>query len=327
MAAGGTGEAAREPVLVMHPGALGDVLQAVPALLALRAGRGPVALAAQPRLARLLAGLGACDEALDFDGLGLEALFVADADPVRARARLGRYRRVVSWFGAGRDPYPARLRALVHEAIVAPALPPPGAPGTVWEHLAATLGPWGLAPAPPRALAPPAEWRQAARDALARLRVPAGAAVLVLHPGAGGRWKHWPPERHARALAAVTRSVHVVLHEGPADAEAAAATLAALAARAPGLAVTRLVQPELATLAGVLAGCAAYLGADSGISHLAAAVGAPAVVLYPPATAAQWAPWSPTAHPLPMTEDEGDVAAAAAAVRAALRAGAARRTP
>ena len=48
-------------ILAIHPGALGDVLQAVPALRALRSlGRGAsVTFAGQPRLAHLLAGGGA----------------------------------------------------------------------------------------------------------------------------------------------------------------------------------------------------------------------------------------------------------------------------
>ena len=62
-------------LLAIHPGALGDVLQAVPALRALRgdAGDRHLSLAAQPRLARLLAGAGVVDEALSFEALGLAA--------------------------------------------------------------------------------------------------------------------------------------------------------------------------------------------------------------------------------------------------------------
>ena len=89
-------------LLVIHPGALGDVLQAVPALRALRgnAGDGQVSLAAQPRLARLLAGAGVVDEALSFDALGLSALFADDPVPPALAARLGGFDAVVSWFGA-----------------------------------------------------------------------------------------------------------------------------------------------------------------------------------------------------------------------------------
>ena len=50
-------------------------------------------------------------------------------------------------------------------------------------------------------------------------------------------------------------------------------------------------------LAGVLARCAAYIGNDSGVSHLAAAVGAPAVALFAAANLA-WRPWARAARVL-----------------------------
>jgi heptosyltransferase-3 len=64
------------------------------------------------------------------------------------------------------------------------------------------------------------------------------------------------------------------------------------------------VEPELPALAAILSGARAYLGGDSGISHLAAAVGAPSVVLFPPAHLPRWSPWSPSARPVAMTGDE-----------------------
>jgi ADP-heptose:LPS heptosyltransferase len=49
----------------------------------------------------------------------------------------------------------------------------------------------------------------------------------------------------------------------------------------------------LPELAGRLAECAAFLGHDSGISHLAAAVGLPGVVLWGDSTECIWRPPSP----------------------------------
>ena len=63
----------------------------------------------------------------------------------------------------------------------------------------------------------------------------------------------------------------------------------------------------LGLLAGVLSRASAFLGGDSGVSHLAAAAGARAVIVFPAATRRRWSPWSPTAVPVTMTVDEGDV--------------------
>ncbi len=297
-------------ILVIHPGALGDVLQAVPALRALRRldGGCRLALAAQPRIGRLLAGAGEVDEALSFDGLGLEALFAGEPPPPALAARLSRVARVVSWFAASDARYPDGLRALAPSMVIAAPVPDDSFAGAVWQHLLATLGAWPVTAAPP--LSPiglPHAWRVQAREALAGLGARPGRPILAVHPGAGGAWKRWPAGDLARVLRDVVRDTgcHTVVHEGPADSEAAAALHGALR-RARGEApVLRLVEPDLPLLAGVLQASAAFLGADSGVSHVAAAVGAPAVILFPAATRQRWAPWSSTALPLLAGAPEG----------------------
>ena len=309
--------------LVIHPGALGDVLQAVPALRALATLDGGlrVSLAAQPRLATLLAGTGVVHEALSFDSLGLDNLF-ADAPVSAALAdRLDRYHAVVSWFGARSAPYPERLRALVSRAVLAPPVPDADDPAPVWRHLLASLAELGAPLGGPGAIAPravwraplavPREWRERGRAAAAGLG--AGPPTLVVHAGAGGDWKRWPPERFAEAIAGIVRGTActLLLHEGPADHEATRALGARLDALGVAPDRASLVEPDLPLLAGVLAEASAYLGGDSGISHLAAAVGVPAVILFPESTRARWAPWSARAIALP-AEDEPTAAARAA---------------
>ena len=304
-------------VLVVHPGALGDVLQAVPALRALAAldGGARVSLAAQPRLAALLAGAGVVDEGLSFDSLGLEALFADAPVPVALADRLAGFHAVVSWFGARAAPYPDRLRALAPGAILAPPVPDSGASsgGPVWRHLLASLAPL-TARAGGRAeralvapVAVPAAWRARARDALGAIGVAPARPVLLVHPGAGGHDKRWPLERFVETIAALGDEHALVLHEGPADHDAVATLAARLAALGAGGVPTRLVEPDLPLLAGALAEARAYLGGDSGVSHLAAAVGAAAVIAFPPATRELWAPWGPGARAIAPDDDAAAV--------------------
>src|SRR5256885_11095956 len=51
---------------------------------------------------------------------------------------------------------------------------------------------------------------------------------------------------------------------------------------------SRLLKPPLPVLAAILREAAAYLGGDTGVSHLAAAVGSQAVLLFPPASRPRW---------------------------------------
>jgi heptosyltransferase-3 len=266
--------------LAVHPGALGDVLLAIPALRALRAGRpSPLMLAAQPRIGGLLEALAVVDRAVAFDALGLDALFVED--PARL-PRLPTVGRLICWFGA-RDPvFTRRLGALAPGAVVALSAAPDR---LVWEHLLATTG------AGTGDWCAPVVVSDATRAEGARALVDAGCEGprpwLFVHPGAGSAAKRWPADAFARAVTTIAARarLNVVVHVGPADREAGAALRRHL-----GAGVAWLVEPALPALAGALAEATLYLGNDSGVSHLAAAVGVPSLVLFD-ARHLAWRPW------------------------------------
>jgi ADP-heptose:LPS heptosyltransferase len=294
--------------LAIHPGALGDVLLAIPALRALRDAGGRVTLAAQRRIASLLVALREVDEACDFESLRLDALFTADHG-----ARLPAAERIVCWFGAREPEFVQRLTAASQRVIVAPSV----ASGCdVWEHLLATLGD-GTAHARRETVRVDDDLVAEARATLSAAGADASRPFVAVHPGAGSPAKRWPAAAFAEALGpvAVRGEVQIVVHEGPADAE----PVALLRRLLPAAIVLR--DPALATLAGVLARCAAYIGNDSGVSHLAAAVGAPAVVLFAPANLA-WRPWAPAPRVMTVITEritERDVDAVRRALDAVLR--------
>ena len=292
--------------LAVHPGALGDALLAIPALRALRERHGTVMLAAQPRICDLLRALGVVDEACAVDRLGLDSLFV-DAS---ARARLFDAERVVCWLGA-RDPdFVRRLSKQAPSVTVAPSV----GDGVVWEHLLHVAA--RDAPAVAHPVTVSAALRDAGRDVLRHAGWDGHSRLLVVHPGAGGAATRWLVEGFASAIDAVAAdyALTVAMHQGPADAE----PVASLARRFGAPLV--LDEPSLPALAGALSCATAYLGNDSGVSHLAAAVGAPAVVLFVTANL-KWRSWSATAPPLavePTRVRAEDVAIVAGALAGAL---------
>lgn len=114
-----------------------------------------------------------------------------------------------------------------------------------------------------------------------RNRLPASpyeADLLFLH---GTTWatKHWP-ETYWQALAARAAQAgrRVLLPWGDDTERTRAERIAAAAPHA----VEVLPRLSLGELAGVLGGVRAVVGVDTGLAHLAAALGAPSVTLYGP---------------------------------------------
>jgi heptosyltransferase-3 len=286
--------AARRGAVLVHPGALGDVLLAIPALRALRmAMHGePVLVAAEPRLADLVRALGEADGALGLDALGVSALFAGAPPP--AGSPLDRARRVVSFLGA-RDPaFVAALSAAAPRVDVAASTPPDG---PVWQHLVRTVDPFAVPPVQPVVV--PAALRAEGEALLVGAGWRPPAPLAIVHPGAGGEAKRWPSHKFARVVETLARrGMTMAIHVGPADA--AAVTAVRDAARVSSVV---LHEPPLPVLAGALRSARLYLGNDSGVSHLAAAVDTPSVILFTHALRA-WRPWS--AVPAIVTVDPGN---------------------
>jgi heptosyltransferase III len=112
--------------------------------------------------------------------------------------------------------------------------------------------------------------------------------TVVLHPGSGSEKKNWPEVRWADLLQHLAHStdLKLLLVGGEAEGE----RLQRLAAALP-VTRTRVAQSlPLTDLARLIQPCAAFIGHDSGISHLAAALGLPGVVLWGNTAEEIWRP-------------------------------------
>jgi ADP-heptose:LPS heptosyltransferase len=110
--------------------------------------------------------------------------------------------------------------------------------------------------------------------------------LVLLHPGSGSRRKNWPLDRFA-ALSdrLMRRGFGVQWLMGPAEKSLVAPE-----------GVQLLVNQPLEAVAMQLRNARLYIGNDSGISHLAAAVGTPSIVLFGPSDSRIWAPRGERVH-------------------------------
>jgi ADP-heptose:LPS heptosyltransferase len=119
------------------------------------------------------------------------------------------------------------------------------------------------------------------------LRVmPRQSDEVLVHPGSGSPRKNWAPELFARLIRVLDAPVRLVV--GEADSRAAAAIEACF-----GQPIPRLERPPLNELAARLAGCRAYVGNDSGVSHLAGLCGTRTVAVFGPSDPLVWRPMGP----------------------------------
>jgi ADP-heptose:LPS heptosyltransferase len=170
-------------------------------------------------------------------------------------------------------------------------LAPEGPPEV--EHNLAPLRALGIvAPLEHPHLAARQDAVQRARDTLGARFRPARAGLedareplVVAHPGAGKRPNCWPAEGFAAVLRALqeSRGARVILVEGPRDAEPVAAVAARLDAALRW-------QAPLGDTLGLLALADLVLCNDTGMAHVAAALGAPTLVLFGPTDPERWKP-------------------------------------
>ena len=166
----------------------------------------------------------------------------------------------------------------------------------------------------------PVGWVAEADRVRAAGLLPGAGPFVGLGPTANWVGKTWPAERFVAlfgALAAVLPGARAVVFAGPGAAERAMA--------APVLAAL----PDAVDLGGVLslpeasaclARCALFVGNDSGLMHLSAAVGTPTLGLFGPTPAREYAPAGRRAAAVLAEGPEGAAPMEALAVEAAMEA-------
>jgi heptosyltransferase-2 len=112
--------------------------------------------------------------------------------------------------------------------------------------------------------------------------------ALVFHPGSGSEKKNWPEANWAGLIQqiAATTNWNLLLVGGEAEGE----RLQRLAGAMPSARCSIAQGLPLAELAQRIQSGAAFVGHDSGITHLAAAVGLPCVILWADALEEVWRP-------------------------------------
>ena len=263
-------------ICIVHAGALGDTLLLCPLLRGMAEKFPQVRrqVVTRSEFGRLLVHLQLAEYFADGDASEATALFaVGPSERVPRSPAWLNCDVLISMVSSGNDAWAQNVRSICKDGRVLfiNPRPPPNWTGRAVDFLQAQLQPLEL-----RAVA-----------ALPRCNI---NGPVLLHPGSGGRAKCWPVERFltlAHRLAAAGIAVEIILGE----VELERYPRENIAAFTAAFAVHR--HPPLCELADRLAAARAYIGNDSGVSHLAGEMGIPSLVLFGPSQANVWRPLGP----------------------------------
>jgi ADP-heptose:LPS heptosyltransferase len=112
--------------------------------------------------------------------------------------------------------------------------------------------------------------------------------ATVIHAGAGHPERVWPPTRWARIATAELGAGRRVLLTGDRREVGLARAIASAARLEPSSVLAG--RTDLAELAKLVAWAGRVVSSDTGVAHLATAMGTPSVTLFGPASPAEWGP-------------------------------------
>jgi heptosyltransferase-3 len=280
----------RRSLLLIHPGALGDVLLALSAIHAIRAAfpTHECGLIAGEQVGRLLFACGEVDRLFPLEQGSLAGL-LAGTESVASglRSWLDKADVVIGWMKDSEGSLAATLYALGAGRVI---IRSPFDAGCMNLHqadryleiVASTVGKERTA----RPLRLPEAILQAAAASLAEAGVRKDQMFVAVHPGSGSPHKCCEPGWFVKLVAQLQALGAVpLLLAGPADTEQVRAVQRSCAA-------SPLVfeGQELNLVAGLMAQVDLYIGHDSGLTHLAACLDVPTIALFGPTDPERWAP-------------------------------------
>ncbi len=284
-----------ETMLVIHQGALGDFILALPALSALRQAF-PEArpfIMGYPRILQLAEGRFYSEEIFSIDQKGMATFFVREGPLDRTLTQFFSSFELIIVFGKdGGGTLIGNLKRVCQGRILHLNPLPNWDDGVhLSDHLLRQLTQYGIPFVNQNPVLYLREedrewggqfWRERGVPSEGR------SNVIVLHPGSGSRKKLWPLKhflelfRHLQSKP--DRKFLVIL--GPAEGPEIQQAFAKL--ETPNLILAKGL--SLVQLASVMKGCGLFIGNDSGISHMAAALGLPTLAIFGPTDHRVWSP-------------------------------------
>jgi ADP-heptose:LPS heptosyltransferase len=286
-------------ILVIHQGALGDFILALPTIETLRDTfpKAKLVLMGFPRILELVDQRFYADEILSIDQRGMASFFVRGSPLDRPLSQFFSTFDLLVVFGKdGEGTLTGNLKQAC-QGLILHINPFPQWTERIHltDHLLRELSRYGF---PPSEKIPRLFLSEKDKDwgksfcRVKGLTDEEKSKAIVVHPGSGSKKKVWPLDRFLELIhyfqGHFNSRILIVLGpaEGPEVQKAFGGMEWELALTAP-LLVKGL---SLLELASVMEGCRLFIGNDSGITHMAAALGIPTIAIFGPSDHKIWFP-------------------------------------
>ena len=284
-----------QSILVIHQGALGDFILALPALETLHHAfpHAKPVIMGYPRILELVEKRFYAEEVLSIDQKGMASFFVQKGPlDFPLSQYFGTFDLVVV-FGKGENgTVIGNLRRVCQGRILhINSFPPWDEKVHLTDYLLKQFAQYGF---PASGSIPRLYLKESDRGWAGNFWKSKGVTpeerskVIILHPGSGSKKKVWPLDRFLKLAHALQDhpGSRILIVLGPAEGPEVQKAFEGMGLTAPILAEGL----TLLQLASVMEGCWFFVGNDSGISHMAAALGLPAIVIFGPTDQRVWSP-------------------------------------
>jgi ADP-heptose:LPS heptosyltransferase len=288
-----------QSVLVIHQGAIGDFILALPALRVLRKTfpKARSVIMGYPRILELVKKRFYAEEIVSVDRKGMASFFVRggglDADLSRF---FSTFDLIVVFTKDGEGPLIGNLRRVSEGRILhVNPFPPEHERIHLSEHLLRELRRYSLSipGQEPRLYLTRADQERGTHYCQRKgLTISESTRTIVVHPGSGSKKKVWPVERFVEVVRQLKRSAgsRILVLLGPAEGPEVQKAFEAIEWEMGPAAPIFLKGLSLLELASVIGGSCLFIGNDSGITHMAAALGVPTVAIFGPSDPKIWSP-------------------------------------
>lgn len=285
-------------MLLIHQGALGDFLCCLPALACVRSGlpHADVTLMGYPRVLEVVENRYYAHTIVPADSADMALLYQDEQELPSALRDFLRSFQVIMVIGLNRNPFIQNLRAVSKaRVVVIPPFPSEADAVHMVDHLLAL----------PRQLGLPVHRdipklyllnrdRHAATAFLEDQGIADDAFLVAIHPGCGSLAKKWPAGKFLELADRLvsTYQAQILFVMGPGEEEIRQAFQRSKGPKVPVV----LDNLPLPILGAIIERCGVFVGNDSGITHMAAAVGVPVVAVFGPSDPVRWSPRGPEVH-------------------------------